>query len=71
LQSLLDAPAAAIAELRDALGALGESVAIGGAGSSWSVHVHTDDAGAAIEAALRLGTPSKIRISSLRAPGRG
>jgi dihydroxyacetone kinase-like predicted kinase len=71
VQYLLDAPAAAIAELRDALGALGESVAIGGGGSSWSVHVHTDDAGAAIEAALRLGTPSKIRISSLRAPGRG
>ena len=48
------------------LGALGESVAIAAAhGAGYSVHVHTDDAGAAIEAALEIGTPSRIQISTL------
>jgi DAK2 domain fusion protein YloV len=53
--------------LRARLGRLGESVAIAAAhGSGYSVHVHTDDAGAAIEAALQIGTPSRIQISTLR-----
>ena len=52
--------------LRARLGELGESVAIAAAhGSGYSVHVHTDDAGAAIEAALAIGTPSRIQISTL------
>jgi dihydroxyacetone kinase-like predicted kinase len=71
VQYLLEAPATAVAGLRETLGGLGESVAIGGGGGSWSVHVHTDDAGAAIEAALRYGTPSRIRVSSLRGPRSG
>ena len=36
----------------------------GGAGH-YSVHVHADDAGAAVEAALSVGTPSRIQITSL------
>lgn len=53
--------------LRDQLEALGDSVAIAGdGGDRYSVHVHADDAGAAIEAAFAVGTPSNIQISTLR-----
>ncbi len=59
--------AAGVETLRRALDRLGESVAIAttaGAGQ-YSVHVHADDAGAAVEAALSLGTLSRIQITSL------
>ena len=53
--------------LRARLGGLGESVAIAAAiaGVQYSVHVHADDAGAAIEAALDLGTVSRIQVTAL------
>ncbi|MGO4442978.1 DAK2 domain-containing protein [Mycobacterium sp. 2YAF39] len=59
--------AAGVDALRRRLDRLGESVAIAtttGAGQ-YSVHVHADDAGAAVEAALSLGTLSRIQITSL------
>src|ERR1700722_12341049 len=53
--------------LRERLGELGDSVAIAGDGADrYSVHVHADDAGAAVEAAFAVGTPSHIQISTLR-----
>ena len=59
---------AGVEELRTRLAELGESVAIAEApGAGYSVHVHTDDAGAAVEAALAIGTPSRIQISALSA----
>jgi DAK2 domain fusion protein YloV len=58
--------AAAADRLRERLEELGESVAIATASSdSYSVHVHTDDAGAAVEAGLGAGRPSRIVISVL------
>lgn len=58
--------AAAADTLRDRLSELGDSVAIAAAPSeSYSVHVHTDDAGAAVEAGLAAGRLSKIVISAL------
>jgi len=60
--------------LRGRLEALGDSVAIAdGRAEAHSVHVHADDPGAAVEAALRYGTPSQIQITALgagAAPGR-
>jgi len=60
--------AGGVETLRERLDQLGESVAIAasadGAGR-YSVHVHADDAGAAVEAALSVGTPSRIQITSL------
>src|SRR3954470_3956978 len=60
--------AAGVEALRERLDQWGESVAIAastdGAGH-YSVHVHADDAGAAVEAALSVGTPSRIQITSL------
>ncbi|MEC4763170.1 DAK2 domain-containing protein [Mycobacterium sherrisii] len=55
--------------LRQRLEELGESVAIAtdsaASSSSYSVHVHTDDAGAAVEAGLAAGQLSRIVISVL------
>lgn len=56
--------------LRQRLEELGESVAIAtdstkSSSSSYSVHVHTDDAGAAVEAGLAAGRLSRIVISAL------
>lgn len=64
---------AATEELRERLNQLGESVAIATSGvvGGYSVHVHTDDAGAAIEAGLAFGRPRRIQVSALAtAPGR-
>lgn len=53
--------------LRGRLEHLGDSVTIAasGAGGRYSVHVHADDAGGAIEAALDLGVPSRIQVTAL------
>jgi DAK2 domain fusion protein YloV len=52
--------------LRVALERLGDSVALAAAAAGrHSVHVHTDDAGAAVEAGLAAGPVSRIRISAL------
>lgn len=55
-----------IGELRDRLGALGDSVVVVGDGAeTWSAHVHCGDAGAAVEAGLAAGALSGIRIEVL------
>ncbi|MCV7075093.1 DAK2 domain-containing protein [Mycobacterium szulgai] len=64
--------AAAVDALRDRLQELGESVAIAAAlADSYSVHVHTDDAGAAIEAGLAAGRLSRIVVSALSSGANG
>ncbi len=55
----------ALDRLRGQLERLGESVAIASSATQYSVHVHTDDAGAAIEAGLAAGVISRIQISVL------
>jgi DAK2 domain fusion protein YloV len=65
--------------LRDRLGELGDSVAIAAAPAAapsatqggYSVHVHTDDAGAAVEAGLVAGRLSRIVISALSSGAAG
>lgn len=59
--------------LRERLDELGESVAIATSGvvGGYSVHVHTDDAGAAIEAGLAFGNPRRIQISALTGAASG
>ncbi|OBG94434.1 dihydroxyacetone kinase [Mycobacterium sp. E136] len=59
---------AGVERLRADLDALGDSVAIAAAsegGGHYSVHVHADDAGAAVEAGLAVGVPSRIQITAL------
>jgi uncharacterized protein len=56
--------------LRERLEQFGESVAIAASGvGQYSVHVHADDAGGAVEAALSIGTPSRIQITALTGAG--
>ncbi|WP_059022391.1 DAK2 domain-containing protein [Mycobacterium sp. M26] len=65
---LADCEAGAVDSLRARLDELGDSVGIAAAGDAsdrYSVHVHTDDAGAAVEAGLLAGAVSKIQISVL------
>lgn len=57
---------AALDRLRARLAELGDSVAVAAAAAGrHSVHVHTDDAGAAIEAGMSAGEVSRIRIAGL------
>src|SRR5262249_35702583 len=57
---------AGVEKLRGRLEQLGDSVAIAASGGErYSVHVHADDAGGAIEAALEVGVPSQIQVTSL------
>jgi dihydroxyacetone kinase-like predicted kinase len=63
VQFLLDAPAAAIGSLREALGALGDSLVVVGDDPTWHVHVHVNDVGAAIEAGIAAGRPSRIAVT--------
>ncbi|MCG5214482.1 DAK2 domain-containing protein [Streptosporangium soli] len=62
---LLDAGDAAVARLREDLDGLGDSLVVVGGDGLWNVHVHVDDAGAAIEAALRVGRPYRIKVTYL------
>jgi len=66
---LLDADDEHVAGMRRRLDDLGDSLVVVGGDRLWNVHVHVDDAGAAIEAALEAGTPSRIRITHLDSSG--
>lgn len=58
---------AALDALRAELDDLGDSVAVAASADGHTVHVHTDDAGAAVEAGLRAAAVSHIRIATLAA----
>ncbi|MGK4583155.1 DAK2 domain-containing protein [Kitasatospora sp. HPMI-4] len=60
---LLDASDEALPALRARLAALGDSLVVGGGDGLWNVHVHVDDAGAAVEAGVEAGRPHRIRIT--------
>ncbi|MFD5815007.1 DAK2 domain-containing protein [Streptomyces sp. NPDC127038] len=60
---LLDAEDTAVDRLRDRLDALGDSLVVVGGDGLWNVHVHVDDAGAAVEAGVEAGRPHRIRIT--------
>ncbi|WP_336206032.1 DAK2 domain-containing protein [Nonomuraea sp. LPB2021202275-12-8] len=62
---LLDADDQAVARLRAELDAMGDSLVMVGGEGLWNVHVHVDEAGPAIEAALRVGRPHRIRVTYL------
>ncbi|MFF4019802.1 DAK2 domain-containing protein [Streptomyces sp. NPDC001843] len=60
---LLEAEDAAVARLRERLDRLGDSLVVVGGDGLWNVHVHVDDAGAAVEAGVEAGRPYRIRIT--------
>lgn len=53
-----------IGRLRDTLVGLGDCVSVVGDGAGlWTVHVHCNDIGAAIEVGVETGTPRQIRVA--------
>ncbi|KAA2253556.1 DAK2 domain-containing protein [Solihabitans fulvus] len=61
---LLDGVEESVEGLRGALGALGDCVSVVGDGAElWTVHVHCNDIGAAIEAGIRTGRPHRITVA--------
>ena len=68
VEYLLDCSPGQAASLQAALGRIGESVVLTGEDGRYRVHVHTDQAGAAVEEGLRRGVPAAIRITWLGPP---
>ncbi|WP_435878671.1 DAK2 domain-containing protein [Streptomyces klenkii] len=66
---LLDADDTAVPRLRTRLDALGDSLVVVGGDGLWNVHVHVDDAGAAVEAGIDAGRPHRIRITHFAGSG--
>ncbi|MFN8018825.1 MAG: DAK2 domain-containing protein [Acidimicrobiales bacterium] len=62
---LLEAPDAAIPAFKDVWAGIGDSIVVVGGDGLWNCHIHTDDIGPAIEAAIEIGKPSKIRVTDL------
>ncbi|WEP00195.1 DAK2 domain-containing protein [Streptomyces sp. FXJ1.172] len=60
---LLEADDTAVHRLRERLDVLGDSLVVVGGDGLWNVHVHVDDAGAAVEAGVEAGRPYRIRIT--------
>ncbi len=61
----LDAPDDTVPAFRDVWAGVGDSIVVVGGDGLWNCHIHTDDIGAAIEAALDVGRPHQIRVTDL------
>ncbi|HEV2369357.1 MAG TPA: DAK2 domain-containing protein [Acidimicrobiales bacterium] len=62
---LLEAADEAIPAFREVWAGIGDSIVVVGGGGLWNCHIHTDDIGAAVEAALDVGRPRQIRVTDL------
>ena len=61
----LEAHDDAIPAFKDVWAGIGDSIVVVGGDGIWNCHIHTDDIGASIEAAIDIGTPRKIRVTDL------
>jgi uncharacterized protein len=61
----LEAPDDSVAGFRSVWAAYGGSIVIVGGDGLYNCHIHTDDIGAAIEAAIEIGRPRHIRVTDL------
>jgi DAK2 domain fusion protein YloV len=61
----LEAPDETVPGFKDLWEGIGDSIVVVGGDGIWNCHIHTDDVGAAIEAALDVGRPRNIRVSDL------
>ena len=62
---LLEAVDDQVPDLKRSLAELGDSLVVVGGDGLWNIHVHVDDAGAAVEAGMAAGKPYRIRITYL------
>jgi DAK2 domain fusion protein YloV len=61
----LEAPDEALGAFKAVWTGIGDSIVVVGGDGLWNCHIHTDDIGAAIEAALDVGRPRDIRVTDL------
>jgi DAK2 domain fusion protein YloV len=61
----LEAPDESIPAFKDVWAGIGDSIVVVGGDGLWNCHIHTDDIGAAIEAAVDAGRPRQIRVTDL------
>ena len=61
----LEAPDETVPRFKDVWANIGDSIVVVGGDGIWNCHIHTDDIGAAIEAAIDCGRPKKIRVTDL------
>ena len=62
---LLDAPDDKIENFEAAWAEIGDSIVVVGGDGIWNCHIHSNDIGASIEAAIDVGRPHKIRVTDL------
>ena len=62
---LLEAPDDTIEPFKEVWAGIGDSIVVVGGEGLWNCHIHTDDVGGAIEAALDAGRPRDIRVTDL------
>jgi len=60
---LREATDEAVEDLKDVLGALGDSLVVVGGDGLFNVHVHVNDVGAAVEAGVEAGRPFRITVT--------
>ena len=61
----LEAPDETIPAFKDVWAGIGDSIVVVGGDGLWNCHIHTDDIGAAVEAAIDCGRPRNIRVTDL------
>ena len=61
----LEAPDAMVPAFKEVWATLGDSIVVVGGDGIWNCHIHTDDIGATIEAAIDVGRPRTIRVTDL------
>ena len=61
----LEAPDETIPAFKDVWAGIGDSIVVVGGDGLWNCHIHTDDIGASIDAAVEIGRPRKIRVTDL------
>ncbi len=62
---LLEAPDVTVPAFKEVWAGIGDSIVVVGGEGLWNCHIHTDDVGASIEAALDAGRPRNIRVTDL------
>jgi DAK2 domain fusion protein YloV len=62
---LLEAADETIPTFRRVWDGIGDSIVVVGGDGTWNCHIHTNDIGAAVEAALDAGRPRNIRVTDL------
>jgi fatty acid kinase len=62
---LLEARDETVPAFKNVWAGIGDSIVVVGGNGLWNCHIHTDDIGAALEAALDAGRPRNIRVTDL------